>query len=93
MAPVVRHLPSGGQPGWMEAVPVPSTRRSTASTRPRELLRSSWRCRGPKANTGIAYAFGSLWVSNFTSDTVWRVNTQRLSAHQWWMVPSASRAV
>ncbi len=24
--------------------------------------------------TGMAWAFGSLWITNFTSDTVWRVD-------------------
>jgi streptogramin lyase len=28
-----------------------------------------------EAATGLAFGFGSLWITNFNQDTVWRVDT------------------
>ena len=43
----------------------------TATEKVDKLLEMPW----AEVNTDIVWAFGSLWVTNFNNDTVWRVNT------------------
>jgi hypothetical protein len=54
------------RPNWVDVY------RITLSTGVVEkFLQTPWE----EVNTGMAWAFGSLWITNFTADTVWRVST------------------
>ena len=64
------HLCAEG-PGPMSAFPtIADAARDIATKKVSLLMTLPWE----ESPTGLLYAFGSLWVSNFDRDTVWRVD-------------------